>query len=73
MFLFWVNAIYYSLLIYLVELVSPESYIFWIAMMAGSFQLRSSVYGPTFATVQELAPAHMKATVIAFFILKFKL
>ena len=54
------------------RIISPESYIFWIAMMAGSFQL-GSVYGPTFATVQELAPAHMKATVIAFFILNLNM
>jgi len=71
MFLFWVMLLLLPLNI-LGRIISPESYIFWIAMMAGSFQL-GSVYGPTFATVQELAPAHMKATVIAFFILNLNM
>ena len=71
MFLFWVMLLLLPLNI-LGRIVSPDTYIFWIAMMAGSFQL-GSVYGPTFATVQELAPSHMKATVVAFFILNLNM
>ena len=71
MFLFWVMLLLLPINV-LGRIVSPESYIFWIAMMAGSFQL-GSVYGPTFATVQELAPSHMKATMIAFLILNLNM
>ena len=71
MFLFWLMLFLLPINI-LGRLVSPENYIFWIAMMAGSFQL-GAIYGPTFSTVQELAPSHMKATVIAFFILNINL
>jgi len=71
MFLFWLMLFLLPINI-LGRLVSPENYIFWIAMMAGSFQL-GALYGPTFSTVQELAPSHMKATVIAFFILNINL
>lgn len=71
MFLFWVMLLLLPLNI-LGRIVSPDTYIFWIAMMGGSFQL-GAVYGPIFATVQELAPSHMKATVIAFFILNLNM
>lgn len=71
MFLFWLMLFLLPINI-LGRIVSPENYIFWIAMMAGSFQL-GALYGPTFSTVQELAPSHMKATVIAFFILNINL
>jgi MFS family permease len=71
MFLFWVMLLLLPLNI-LGRIVSPDTYIFWVAMMAGSFQL-GAVYGPIFATVQELAPSHMKATVIAFFILNLNM
>ncbi len=71
MFLFWVMLFLLPLNI-VGRIISPESYIFWIAMMAGAFQL-GAVYGPAFATVQELAPPHMKATVIAFFILNLNM
>lgn len=71
MFLFWVMLLLLPLNI-LGRIVSPDTYIFWIAMMGGSFQL-GAVYGPIFATVQELAPPHMKATVIAFFILNLNM
>ena len=71
MFLFWVMLLLLPLNI-LGRIVSPDAYIFWVAMMAGSFQL-GAVYGPIFATVQELAPSHMKATVIAFFILNLNM
>ena len=71
MFLFWLMIFLLPINI-LGRLVSPENYIFWFAMMAGSFQL-GALYGPIFSTVQELAPSHMKATVIAFFILNINL
>tara|TARA_B100002019_G_scaffold105498_1_gene90679 strand:- start:2981 stop:4267 length:1287 start_codon:yes stop_codon:yes gene_type:complete len=71
MFLFWLMLFLLPINV-LGRLVSPENYIFWVAMMAGSFQL-GALYGPTFSTVQELAPSHMKATVIAFFILNINL
>lgn len=71
MFLFWLMLFLLPINI-LGRLVSPENYIFWFAMMAGSFQL-GALYGPTFSTVQELAPSHMKATVIAFLILNINL
>ena len=71
MFLFWLMLFLLPINV-LGRLVSPENFIFWVAMMAGSFQL-GALYGPTFSTVQELAPSHMKATVIAFFILNINL
>ena len=50
----------------------PDNIIFWISMAIGSMQL-GAMYGPTFSTVQELAPPHLKATVIAFFILNLNM
>lgn len=50
------------------RLVSPESPIFFIGMGIGIFQL-AAFYGPTFSTVQELAPPGARATVTAFYIL----
>ena len=37
-------------------------------MLVGSFQV-GCFYGPTFSTVQELVPPHIRATVVAFLIL----
>lgn len=50
------------------RLVSPDSPIFFIGMGIGIFQL-AAFYGPTFSTVQELAPPGARATVTAFYIL----
>ena len=50
------------------RIVMPDNPVFWIAMFVGSFQL-GCFYGPTFSTVQELVPPHIRATVVAFFIL----
>lgn len=50
------------------RLVSPENPVFWIGVFAGFFQL-GCFYGPTFSTVQELVPARIRATVVAFYIL----
>jgi MFS family permease len=50
------------------RLVDADSFWFVLGMFAGYMQL-GVLYGPTFATVQELAPPRIRATVIAFFIL----
>ena len=50
----------------------PDNIIFWTSLAFGSLQL-GAMYGPTFSTVQELAPAHIRATVIAFFILNLNM
>ena len=71
MFLFWLLLFLLPFNI-LGRLVWPDNPMFWIAMMLGSFQL-GAIYGPTFSTVQELAPPHIKATVIAFFILNLNM
>jgi predicted MFS family arabinose efflux permease len=67
MFLFWiivalapVNIAY--------RLVPPDSVWFWVGVFAGYFQL-GCFYGPTFATVQELVPPQIRATVVALYIL----
>ena len=54
------------------RLVMPDNIIFWISLMMGAMQL-GAMYGPTFSTVQELAPSHLRATVIAFFILNLNM
>ncbi len=50
------------------RLVPADSPIFFIGMGIGIFQL-AAFYGPTFSTVQELAPPGARATVTAFYIL----
>jgi MFS family permease len=50
------------------RLVEPTSPWFWIAMTMGSVQL-GMFYGPTFASVQELVPANIRATVVGFYIM----
>jgi len=50
------------------RLVDPSTFLFWVGVFAGFFQL-GCFYGPTFATVQELVPAQIRATVVAFYIL----
>lgn len=50
------------------RVVPPDSPIFLIGMGIGIFQL-AAFYGPTFSTVQELAPPGARATVTAFYIL----
>ena len=41
---------------------------FWIGVAAGYFQL-GTFYGPTFATVQELVPPQIRASMVAFYLL----
>lgn len=50
------------------RLASPGTPIFFIGMGIGVFQL-AAFYGPTFSTVQDLAPPSARATVTAFYIL----
>jgi len=50
------------------RLVDGDSIWFWIGVFVGFFQL-GCFYGPTFSTVQELAPGKIRATVVAFLIL----
>jgi len=67
MLLFWMMLALTPLgLVY--RLISPDSPIFYIGIAVGVFQL-AAFYGPTFSTVQELAPPGARATVTAFYIL----
>jgi len=67
MFLFWVLLILLPIgLAY--RLVSPDSIWFWVGATAGFFQL-GTLYGPTFSTVQELAPPRIRASIVAVYIL----
>ncbi len=50
------------------RLVEPDHWVFWLGVATGFFQL-GCFYGPTFATVQELVPEEIRATVVAFYIL----
>lgn len=50
------------------RLVDGDSIWFWVGVFVGFFQL-GCFYGPTFSTVQELAPGKIRATVVAFLIL----
>jgi hypothetical protein len=71
MFLFWVLLLLAPFnLAY--RLVPPDSFWFYAGIFVGYFGL-GAFYGPTFATVQELAPARVRATVVAFYILTLNL
>ena len=50
------------------RLVPPDSPFFYLGIALGIFQL-AAFYGPTFSTVQELAPPEARGTVTAFYIL----
>ena len=52
--------------------VDRRSVWFWFGIFLGFFQL-GTFYGPTFATVQELSPPKIRATVVAFYILMLNL
>lgn len=54
------------------RLVDPSTPLFWISMTLGFFQV-GAFYGPTFATVQDLCPPQVRATVVAFTILTLNL
>jgi MFS family permease len=67
MLLFWMFLIL-SPFALIFRIVSPESPLFYFGILVGIFQL-AAFYGPTFSTVQELAPSSARATVTAFYIL----
>jgi MFS family permease len=67
MILAWM-LIFLTPLSFYYRLVPPESPIFYLGIAVGVFQL-AAFYGPTFATMQELAPPEARATVTAFYIL----
>ncbi len=67
MFLFWVMLVLAPINV-AYRLVDGDSIWFWIGVFMGFFQL-GCFYGPTFSTVQELVPARIRATVVAFYIL----
>lgn len=67
MLLFWMMLLSTPVLI-AYRLVDPSSPIFYAGIVVGIFQL-AAFYGPTFSTVQELAPPSARGTVVAFYIL----
>lgn len=71
MFLFWIMLLLAPFTV-IYRLVDPASVLFWVGIFLGFFQL-GSFYGPTFATVQELVPTDVRATVVAFYILTLNL
>jgi MFS family permease len=71
MFLVWVLLLLAPLnLAY--RLAPPDSGFFWAGLFVGFFGL-GAFYGPTFSTVQELAPPRIRATIVAFYILLLNL
>lgn len=67
MFLFWIMLLLAPVNI-AYRVVDPASLWFWVGVFTGFFQL-GAFYGPTFATVQELVPPQIRATLVAFYIL----
>ena len=67
MFLFWIMLLLAPINI-AYRIVDPASLWFWVGVFTGFFQL-GTFYGPTFATVQELVPPQIRATLVAFYIL----
>ena len=51
----------------LYRLISPDTLLFYALMFLALFQL-GFIFGPSFSTVQELAPGSIRATIIAFYI-----
>ena len=71
MFLFWILLILAPFNI-LYRLTDGGTIWFWLGIFLGFFQV-GCFYGPTFATVQELVPPQVKATVVAFYLLMLNL
>lgn len=67
MVLFWLMLLLVPVA-FAYRLVPPGTPLFYLGMGLGVFQL-AAFYGPTFSTVQELAPSGARATVTAFYIL----
>jgi hypothetical protein len=53
---------------FLYRLTDHAGLIFWVGVGTGIFQL-AAMYGAAYATIQELAPARIRATAVAAFIL----
>ena len=53
---------------FLYRLTDHAGWFFWIGVGTGIFQL-AAMYGAAYATIQELAPARIRATAVAMFIL----
>ena len=71
MFLFWIMLVLAPVNIAF-RIVEPGSLVFWLGVFFIYFQL-GCFYGPTFATVQELAPPRIRGTAVAFSILMLQL
>ena len=71
MFLFWI-VLALSPIILAYRLVDPDGILFWAGLTASFFQI-GIFYGPSFSTIQELAPPQIRATVIAFYLLTLNL
>ena len=70
-FLFWILLVLAPFNV-LYRIVDPDTIWFWLGVFVGYFQL-GAFYGPTFASVQELVPPQIRATVVAFYILMLNL
>ena len=66
-FLFWVLLLLAPINIYY-RVADPGSFFFWLGVFLTFFQL-GLLYGPAYATLQELAPPHICSTAVAFNIL----
>ena len=71
MFLFWTSLLLSPFAI-AYRIVPAEHILFDLGIFLGFLQL-GLFYGPTFSTVQELVPARIRATVVAFYILTLNL
>ena len=71
MFLFWVG-LFSAPFILAMRIADPDSIWLPLGMFIGAFQV-GCFWGPVFATVQEIAPASIRATVVAFYILSINL
>ncbi len=71
MFLFWAFILIAPITI-AYRFVSGDNPLIYLGIFMGFFQL-GMFYGPSYATVQELTPPHIRATMIAFFILTMNL
>ena len=71
MFLFWIALVAAPFSV-VYRLVEPGSVWIPIGIFVGAFQV-GCFWGPVFATVQELAPEKIRATMIAFYILTLNL
>ena len=71
MFLFWTSLLLSPFAV-AYRIVPAEHILFDLGIFLGFLQL-GLFYGPTFSTVQELVPARIRATVVAFYILTLNL